>query len=784
MTGTRWLKLRADLRAYRLSFALIVGVLCLGSAAMVAVLDARKLLRSDIASSFDGAVAPDIVLWFDAVDEALLADIARQTGVAAVDARRSTFNRVLSADGIEFPLRLSIVRDPLAMRVGRAHAHGTPVAGPDDGLWIERSGRALLNLADGAMLRLRAPDGRAVELPLAGELHDPGVAPSTQERILYGWASPAVAARLGERVMPDQLLVRLTDRLGRDDRIERANELAAWAKARGRAPLRLDAPPLEHPHALLMEMLLRVMALLAGVAFVSAVAWAAYLVALWMRRETRIVGILKTIGARRGQIALQYLSLALPLAAVAAVLALPLGALLGEALITQQVQSLNIDRATAALPLAWRAIELTIACALPMLAVALPVLNATRMTAQRALHDSGVRQPHHTGRWLRLPGDRRWTLALRNGFRRPGRLALIMLALVSGGALLLTTHSNYESLSAAIDRSLAQQGHDIEVALQLPASGVELEAIARAVPGVRVAEAWRRVGVLLPEQASDTREAPRLPLLSYPRGSALMRLAIVEGRAPRDDADDEVLASRSLLAAYPALRLGEPVRMRFRDRERRLRIVGLVEEIGPVQFYAPSSGHAALTGQDGDGANTLRVSAAPGPLEPLARRLDQALLDAQRTPAQLITRERVREGLDEHFKVVGDFIRMVAFGAALLGGLWLAAATGLNVIERTREIGVLRALGAPPRAIGAVFLIEGTAITLLSALIAVALSLLLTRLANRAAETQLLHVAVPLQFSWVGLATLLGASLVLIAAVGLALRRVLRVSAREALAYE
>ncbi|MBI3370029.1 MAG: ABC transporter permease [Burkholderiales bacterium] len=781
---TWWLKLRADLRAYRLSFALIVGVLCLGSAAMVAVLDARKLLRSDIVSSFDGAVSPDIVLWFDAVDEGLLAEIARQPGVAAVDARRSTFNRVLSADGHEFPLRLSIVRDPLAMRVGRAHAHGTPTAGSDGGLWIERSGRELLNIADGALLRLRAPDGRAIELTLAGELHDPAVAPSTQERILYGWVSPAVAARLGERATPDQLLVRLSDRLGRADRLERANELAAWAKGRGRAPLRLDAPPLEHPHALLMEMLLRVMGLLAGLAFVSALAWAAYLVALWMKRETRIVGILKTIGASRWQIALQYLSLALPLALVAALLALPLGTWLGELLIAQQVQSLNIDRTTLALPLSWRLIELAVTCALPMLAVAVPVLSATRMTAQRALHDSGVRMPRHTGHWLRLPGDRRWTLALRNGFRRPGRLALIMLALVSGGALLLTTHSNYESLSAAIDRSLAQQGHDIEVALQLPAPGAELEAIARAVPGVQAAEAWRRVGVLLPEQAGDAHEAPRLPLLAYPADSALMRLAVVEGRAPRVDANDEVLASRSLLAAYPALRLGEPVLMRFRDRDRRLRIVGLVEEIGPNQLYAPFASHAALTGQDGDGANALRVKAASGPLEPLARRLDQALLDAQRTPAQLITRERVRDGLDEHFKVVGDFIRMVALGAALLGGLWLAAASGLNVIERTREIGVLRALGAPPRAIASVFLIEGAAITLLSTLIAIVLSLVLTHLANRAAETQLLHVAVPLQFSWVGLLTLMAASLVLIGAVALALRRVLRVSAREALAYE
>ena len=47
--------------------------------------------------------------------------------------------------------------------------------------------------------------------------------------------------------------------------------------------------------------------------------------------------------------------------------------------------------------------------------------------------------------------------------RRPFRLALILAALSGGGALLLTTHSNYESLMGVIDASLATQGHDIEV---------------------------------------------------------------------------------------------------------------------------------------------------------------------------------------------------------------------------------------------------------------------------------------------------------------------------------
>ena len=215
-----------------------------------------------------------------------------------------------------------------------------------------------------------------------------------------------------------------------------------------------------------------------------------------------------------------------------------------------------------------------------------------------------------------------------------------------------------------------------------------------------------------------------------------------------------------------------------------MQVVGLVEEIAQANLYAPSATFEAVTGL-GDAASLVRVKAQDGtsPVA-LAHTLDQAFLQAQQTPGQIITREQVRDALDEHFKVVGDFIRMVALATALVGAIWLAASSSLNVQERTREIGVLRTLGAAPRTIAAIFVAEGAAVAILSGLAAVALSLVLTSLLNGAAATGLLHVAVPLRFSLLGLAILAAGLGVVVLAVALAVQRVLRLSARDALAYE
>jgi putative ABC transport system permease protein len=522
-------------------------------------------------------------------------------------------------------------------------------------------------------------------------------------------------------------------------------------------------------------------------AYTSSAAWAAYMVALWMKREVRVVGILKTLGARSHQIALQYLALGAPLVLIAAALAMPMGAALGRALVRHYAVVLNIDVADIGVTAELRSFELALALGLPLLAVALPILRAARMTPRQAIHDAGVLPPTGAGRWgaflLRLPGHSQWTLSLRNSFRRPWRLMVILLALGSGGALLLTTHSNYESLMHVIDRSLEQQGHDVEVILQRPEPAAALEAIARAQPGVLVAEAWRRAGVTIGDGAAAAPTSARAPLLGYPPSSQLFKLPVIQGRAAAEGASGEVLVSRALADRPPQIQLGQTLALRYHERQTRVQVVGLVEEIAQAQMYAPRATFEAVTGL-GDAASLVRIKAQDTALPALAHALDQRFLRARHTPSHIITRDQVRDSLDEHFKVVGDFIRMVALATALVGAIWLAASSSMNAHDRTREIGVLRTLGATPRTIAAIFIAEGAAVALLSALVAIAASLALTSALNGAAATGLLHMAVPLRFSVLGLVILAAGLAVVLLAVALAVRRVLRMSAGDALAYE
>jgi putative ABC transport system permease protein len=336
-----------------------------------------------------------------------------------------------------------------------------------------------------------------------------------------------------------------------------------------------------------------------------------------------------------------------------------------------------------------------------------------------------------------------------------------------------------------VDRSLSNQGHDIHVQLQRPAPASLLETVARSVPEVQIAEAWRWTGVTLGRSAglASVNENQRLLLCGYPSGSRLFKLPVEEGRLPQTTEDGVVVINRRLQEAIAGLQLGNELELHFRDRRARVRIIGIVDEIGIPAIYATFPNFEAVTGL-GDVSTVLRVKTQNDHPDSVANALDQALLDAHLAPSLVQTSGEFRKSLEEHFAVVTEVMKMIALAAALVGAISLGASVSLNVLERAREIGVIRALGATPRTVIVIFLGEGGAVALLSAMLSFMMSILFSVALNNKASRELLHVPVPLHLSGAGLFMLSGGIIVVMLGVWLSLWRLLRISVRDALAYE
>jgi putative ABC transport system permease protein len=109
----------------------------------------------------------------------------------------------------------------------------------------------------------------------------------------------------------------------------------------------------------------------------------------------------------------------------------------------------------------------------------------------------------------------------------------------------------------------------------------------------------------------------------------------------------------------------------------------------------------------------------------------------------------------------------------------------INVVERGREIGVMRAIGATSASILGIFILEGVLIGVLSWLLALPLSYPGARAFSGVVGSTLLELPLDFQYSVGGSALWLVVIMVLSALASLwpALRAT-QVSVREALAYE
>jgi putative ABC transport system permease protein len=120
----------------------------------------------------------------------------------------------------------------------------------------------------------------------------------------------------------------------------------------------------------------------------------------------------------------------------------------------------------------------------------------------------------------------------------------------------------------------------------------------------------------------------------------------------------------------------------------------------------------------------------------------------------------------------------------VIGCIGLASTMGSSVLERIRELGVMHAIGASPKAVRRIVVAEGVFIALASCLLALVPALGLTAALGALLGNTFMNAPLPFRFSvlagvvWIAL-VVLGAWL----ATEAAATRASRLTVREALAY-
>ncbi|MCI2425801.1 ABC transporter permease [Candidatus Acetothermia bacterium] len=110
----------------------------------------------------------------------------------------------------------------------------------------------------------------------------------------------------------------------------------------------------------------------------------------------------------------------------------------------------------------------------------------------------------------------------------------------------------------------------------------------------------------------------------------------------------------------------------------------------------------------------------------VAERINTALAEAGVDGILLVTFEEISQGIGTMVNIVSSFVAGLAGIALLVGGVGLMNTMYTSVLERTREIGVMKAVGAQNRHILSIFLIESSLMGFIGGIVGIILGLLLS----------------------------------------------------------
>ena len=505
------------------------------------------------------------------------------------------------------------------------------------------------------------------------------------------------------------------------------------------------------------------------------------------------IGVMKLIGARSQQIFGMYIVLILSFGMIALLIALPTGGQAAFALSQLIASKMNFNlQGYRIVPLAF-ILQAFVALLIPLAAGFIPVNNGSRIKVQAAINGGGMASGKATTGWLEKLGSRvKWLsrpmlISLRNTFRRKRRLALTLFTLTIGGAIFIGVFNVQASLNDYMVMTGKYFIADVTLSFDRPYRINEINQAVMGIPHVQYVEGWSQLGAEIINSTGGT--TANLSILAPPVDSKLIQPIMLQGRWLQPGDTTAITVSEAIWSDFPGLKPGDQLKLKINGQENYWTVVGIFrfisrEEIISYANYDYISGLLNMTGR----SSSYRVVTDQHSLayqKQMAATIDSNLrglgYHVSEAQAGLTTLQTASESL----AILINFLLIMALLTAAVGSIGLTGTMGMNVMERTREIGVMRAIGATDGQIMKTVMVEGIIIGMMSWVLAAIVSFPITIMLSRIISLAIFNspskfVLNPLGFLiWLGLVLILAA----VASV-LPARNAARLTIREVLAYE
>jgi putative ABC transport system permease protein len=797
-------KVLRDIWSNKARTLLVIASIAMGLLAMSTVFRAQAILARDVQESLVASNPAGATLLTQPVGDDTV-DVARQTGaVQEAQGRRTVWGRVKTGETGDWrAIKLVAVDDYEDIQINKIVPESGTWPPPDRTLLIERSSLSAAGVQIGDTVVVEAPNGNQHRLPVAGLVHDMSVVSGELvDQVIFGYVTLETVQWFGLPGGFTEVDLTVTgDRSDREHVRQVAEEAGDRVEETGHFVFGVRVPePDKHVMDYVVQSLLLILGSLGLLSLVLSGFLIFNTVSAILTRQVRQVGIMKAIGAPQSDILIMYLAMMLIFSLVALVIALPVGMLGARFLTLQLAQLLNINVQGFYVPAYVQALEVVTALIVPLVATLYPILSGTRITVREAVSSQDSGGGFGASRiddWIRrlqgLPASLLY--ACRNIFRRKVRLLLTLFTLSMGGAIFITVISVRASLFLTVESIAAYWQQDLTVDFQRPYHTDRIEDELLAVDGIEDLEYWS-VKSAFRQRPDESESDEPIGIFAAPADSHFIQPTLIEGRWLRPDDTDSVVINVDFAQKESDISLGDEIILKIEGYETTWQVVGIctTQMVGagesvpeqPMAYvdYSHFVEKVKETGMANRAAVAIDRRDAARQTQ-VKRMLEDHFSGSDLNLRSIETNAKIRTQVENLTNPLLLLLAAMAGLFAVVGGLSLTGAMSLNVLERTQEIGILRAVGASSSVVMQVVIVEGVIVGLLSWLIASLLAFPLGKIMTVAVGISFIKVPLDYAFAPVGIGLWLIIVLVLsVFASYLPANNATRVVVREALVYE
>ena len=807
----RWRKVLHDLfdnkaRTLLVVFSIAVGVFSIG-----VISGAYQIISNDMSASYSANAPSNIELRMADFGDSTLESVRNYHGIDEAEGRR-VFSIRARVQGTSKWVVLELVAfdDFEGNKVNLLiPIEGKTQPGKREVL-LERDAANHLSANVGDVLEFQLPDGSINTMPAVGVVQDTAMGAGDFLASPTSYITQNTLQFLQEPQDYNRIYATVSEN---GDDLESIRAFGAELKTdleKGNAYVirsRFSETHL-HPMASTVNAILGIlMALGILIVFLSSSLIANTLAAL-LQQHMRHIGVIKLVGGRSRQVLAMYLALIMSFGVLALAISIPLGGQGAYGLAVFIANDLNFAVLGYRLVPSALLIQTLVGLLVPLVAGLAPVVGGARVTVVEAISGEAARdEMSRSGsgkkrvsrlEWLQtqftillakrgIHIPRPFVISLRNTFRRRGRLILTLFTLTMGGAIFIAVFNVRVTLHDYIGSIGKYFVADVSVDFDTPYRLREMEQVMMQVPGVVRLEGWQFVsGELLDD---DGNALENLNIFAPPARSELIEPILVKGRWIEPGDVRKFAISEAVYKYYPNIEPGDLLRVTIFGKEETWEVVGIFKFVDRegMLAYAPYE-YISQTTNMANRAFMFRLVTdrhSRSYQDAKAEELD-AFLRAQ--GYKVHSAEAGSASLDvavESLDTLVVFLLIMAVLTAIVGSMGLTGTMGMNVLERTREIGITRAIGADDRAVMRTVIAEGVVIGMISFALAIVLSIPFTYLLSTIVSLAVFETPIDTHFTWMGYAIWLGLVLVLSAVASIVpARNAATMTIREVLAYE